>query len=116
MNWLIASLTEYSYEHNDVLTVAVKEISKLQKYESLVNDTIIPFVRTILHPGLKVNYFKEHYSRNPVRDITKKILSYFETVPRQLPKPQNENWTLPLAESDVDLVEYWKARNMNFRV
>lgn len=78
LNWLIEVLTDYTNEHSDGLAEAVKAgCAKLQKYEELINETSIPFICTFLHPALKMNYFKEYYGRNAVRDINSKISTYF---------------------------------------
>lgn len=78
LNWLIETLTEYADEHSDGLAVAARAgIGKLKKYEDLINATTLPFICTFLNPALKMTYFKEYYSPNAVREINKKIVSYF---------------------------------------
>lgn len=93
INWLIEVLQDYLTENSDFLAVAVKAgLDKLQKYDSLIDDTTIPFICTFLNPALKMTYFKEHYNRSAVREINTKISSYFaEKYGGTIPTPRQQS-------------------------
>lgn len=64
----------------DLWHVADAALLKLKKYEAKTSEWIISFIATVLHPALKLTYFKEHgYPSIEVREI-KKIVSEYCTV------------------------------------
>lgn len=77
----LVSILKKCANENSVLSSAAREgLEKLHKYKLDVNDTILPFIATVLHPGLKCQYFVEHkYPSSTIRDIKKKISEYFLT-------------------------------------
>lgn len=127
---------DYTNAYDDALSVAVKAgIVKLQKYEAYINDTKLPFICTFLNPALKMNYFKEFYAKNAVRDINTKI-SPVQSSKRKVNQSDDEddfyshmykrskrsnepteikNYSdLPLSNPKMDLIEYWKSKQQEY--
>lgn len=103
LNWLIEVLTDYTTEHFDGLAEAAKAgIAKLQKYDALIAETSIPFICTFLHPALKMNYFKEYYARNAVRDINSKISSYLAENYSEVTPTQSQKSKRKASQTDDD--------------
>lgn len=75
---------------------AQKGLLKLQKYELDIDETILPFIAVILHPGFKCEYFTEYfkYPSSKIRDIKKKVSEYFR-----------EHYKAPVEEESSDSEE-----------
>lgn len=80
LDWLINSVENFAAQHTGSLANAARMgLLKLKKYELDVDTAIIPFISTVLHPALKLNYYKEHgYSTSQIRAIKKAITEYFQ--------------------------------------
>lgn len=144
LNWMIDSVQEFADKHTDTLRHAAQgAVLKLKKYEVNIDECIIPFIATILHPALKLNYFKEHgYSTSEVREIKKAVFEYFTTNYENI-EDFNDNvsdvsvddlhvhifkrsridktssefqkyLTLPLVSRKVDPLDYWKSQAQQF--
>lgn len=144
-DWIVECLNEFAGRHNGVLrNAALGALTKMKKYEPTVDKCIIPFVATVLHPALKLTYFKEHgYSAAKIRDIKKAVAEYFtreyEAIEdgdvqedqvssddelrshmfkrSRIEKTSSEfvkYVSLPLANRKIDPIVYWKSQASEF--
>lgn len=143
LNWIIDSVENFANQHTGTLRHAAQgALLKLKKYEVNVDQCIIPFIATTLHPALKLTYFKEHgYSTTEVREIKNAVSAYFTenyetTADDEDVQPSSEDefhihmfkrsriertstefvkyLNLPLANRKVDTVDYWKSQTSEF--
>lgn len=143
LNWLIDSVKEFARQHSGTSRHAAQgALAKLNKYKLKVDECIIPFIATILHPALKLNYFKEQgYASSEIREIKKAVSEYFTTNYETLQQNVEDDSTsgdelyehmfkrsriekttselmkylnLPLANRKVDALDYWKAQSKEF--
>lgn len=143
MDWIIESVEKFSNKYTGALrNAALGALAKLKKYEVTVDKCIIPFVATVLHPALKLTYFKEHgYSTSDVREIKKAVSDYFsanyenvssdiddqtssedELRAHMFKRPRIDKTSseflkylnLPLANRKVDPLMYWKSQIQEF--
>ncbi|KAG4070300.1 hypothetical protein HA402_014400 [Bradysia odoriphaga] len=78
LDWLIVSLKSIARGPTGLVHAAREGLAKLQKYESIIYSSKLPFIATFLHPALKLNYFKEHkYPNTKIREIKNMITDYF---------------------------------------
>lgn len=78
LDWLIVSLKSIVRGPTGLAHAVRAGLVKLQKYESIIYASKIPFIATFLHPALKLNYFKEQkYPNVKVREIKTMITEYF---------------------------------------
>ena len=115
----------------------------MEKYELNINNSIIPFIATVLHPALKMNYFAEHqYSKTDIRRIKNGIQDYFDkeydkcesfedisssatedelnahmfrrSKRQKLTSELEKYLQLPLANKRANILEYWKVQRTEF--
>ena len=140
--WLIDSTEHYARQHSGILANAVQqELLKLNKYQLHIKTAILLFISTVLDPGLKLNYFKEHgYPYTSVRIIKNTIISYlfqhydarhseehssdsddelyshmFKQSRIEKSSSELENYlTFPLLHRKDNHLEYWKSQIEQF--
>lgn len=143
LNWIIDSVHDFANRHTGTLRNAAQgALLKLKKYEVKIDKSIIPFIATVLHPGLKMEYFKEHkYPAVEIREIKKAITNYFvenyennedydepeatfddELHEHMFKRSRREKTSsellkylsLPLADRKVQPLDYWKSQTQQF--
>lgn len=141
-NWLVDSVEEFKRRNSDLRHAADAALLKLKKYEVNINECIIPFIATVLHPALKLAYFKEHaYSNTDIREIKKAVADYFtanyeDTEDNDETQLSSEDefhahmfkrsriertssellkyLNLPLTSPKVNPIEFWKSQTQQF--
>lgn len=143
LNWIMKSVEDFAKRQTGALHyAALGALSKLKKYEVRVDQSIILFVATVLHPALKLNYFKESgYRAAEIREIKKAVSDYFtknyetnenddeeeqlsddELHAHMFKRSRIERTSselmkylgLPLASRKTSPLEYWKSQVQQF--
>lgn len=143
LNWIIDSVSDFANRYTGTLRYAAEgALLKLKKYEVKVDKSILPFIATVLHPALKLNYFKEHkYPAVEIREIKKAVSDYFtqnyenyedndepeapsddELHEHMFKRSRVERTSsellkylsLPLADRKVQPLAYWKSQEQQF--
>lgn len=77
-DWLVTILKKCVNDNSVISNAARQGLSKLEKYQLDIDESILPFMAVVLHPALKLHYFKDYnYPSSLIRDIKKKISDYF---------------------------------------